>query len=55
MGRAFQRRARGGPGQETDVLTVGMKSVLIVRDDCPDVCVCDKAAEEIVSEKSPSV
>lgn len=24
------------PGQGTDVLTVGMKSVLIVRDDCPD-------------------
>ena len=24
------------PGQEADVLTVGMKSVLIVRDDCPD-------------------
>ncbi|WP_251319289.1 TAXI family TRAP transporter solute-binding subunit [Flintibacter muris] len=24
------------PGQEEDVLTVGMKSVLIVRDDCPD-------------------
>lgn len=24
------------PGQNTDVLTVGMKSVLIVRDDCPD-------------------
>lgn len=24
------------PGQDADVLTVGMKSVLIVRDDCPD-------------------